>query len=383
MVFPALSCAEESIKILPMFTPGVIAENLLRWFQKNKRPLPWRESRDPYRIWISEIMLQQTQVNTVIPYYEKWMKKFPTIQRLAASPLSGVLKQWEGLGYYSRARNLHETAKTVSEKFGGRFPETTNELQKLPGIGRYTAGAVASIAFNKSAPLLDGNVKRVLSRILALKQAVDTPAGENKLWETAGKIVAESRSPGDLNQALMELGALVCAPQNPQCPVCPMTRICRAHQLKREEDFPVKLRKQTLEKLNTVAAILWKKGEVLLEKQPLDARWGGLWMFPHWISASGKNEKGFLKDRVREKLGISIQTFTPRMSVRHGFTKYQVWLNVYEAEIKGRGGPCARPGNAWGAYKRRPYQRWVRLQELTRFALPRPHQKIAEALQNA
>ena len=189
-----------------------------------KRALPWRKTKNPYAIWISEIMLQQTQVNTVVPYYERWMKKFPTVQSLAGASLTEVLKAWEGLGYYRRARNLHETAKTVCEKFGGKFPDSKEELLKLPGIGRYTAGAVSSIAFGNPDPVLDGNVKRVLARILALRDPVDTGRGEKKLWKTAENWVKESKSPGDFNQALMELGALVCLPEKPQCGVCPVEK---------------------------------------------------------------------------------------------------------------------------------------------------------------
>ena len=340
-----------------------------------KRPLPWRKTKNPYAIWISEIMLQQTQVNTVLPYYERWMKKFPTIQALAGASLTEVLKAWEGLGYYRRARNLHEAAKTVCKKLGGKFPGSKEELLKLPGVGRYTAGAVSSIAFGNPDPVLDGNVKRVLSRIFALKYPADTGHGEKKLWEIAEKLVKESKSPGDFNQALMELGALVCLPENPQCGVCPVEKSCGAHQMKKEQSFPVKTRNEKTEKLETLATVLWKNGRVLLEKRPLTMRWGGLWMFPHWIYQNGISENDFLKEKVKKELGLNIQGLKSKLEVRHGFTKYRVRLRVYEGRC--RGGvtpPCKGAETA-------PLRSWIHPKQLSRLPLPRPHQKIAKAIQ--
>lgn len=351
---------------------------LLAWFQKKKRSLPWRKNRDAYRVWISEIMLQQTQVNTVIPYYERWMNEFPNTEVLANAPLSRVLKAWEGLGYYRRARYLHETAKIVQKKFAGKFPDSKDELMKLPGIGRYTAGAIASIAFGKSEPVLDGNVKRILSRVFALKEAVDSSRGEKKLWDLATKLVQSSMDPGDLNQALMELGALVCLPENPKCGACPVEKVCKAHQMKKETKFPVKDRRQKIEALDTLAAIIWKKGRVLLEKQPLENRWGGLWAFPHWIYKNGEPETYFIKKQMKAEYKTRIQNLKARTEIQHGFTKYKVRLRVYEGHC--RGGSCARLDTILGTYKRRPY-RWVRLQQLSSLPLPRPHQKIARLLQ--
>ena len=311
-------------------------------------------------------MLQQTQVNTVLSYYERWMKKFPTLARLARAPLSSVLKAWEGLGYYRRARNLHHAAKRVTKKFAGKFPETPEELLKLPGIGRYTAGAVASIAFGKAEPVLDGNVKRVLARIFALKEAVDTSPGEKKLWELAKKLVPKS-NPGDFNQALMELGALVCLPENPKCPVCPVEKLCQAHRLGQEIRFPIKERREKQERLNTVAAVLWKKGRVLLQRQPLKNRWGGLWIFPQWIHRNGELAKSFLQKRIRMELKTTVEALKPRMEIEHGFTKYRVRLRVYE-------GNCGRSSAS-------PRHVWIEPKKLFRLPLPSPHQKIAEAIQ--
>lgn len=356
-----------------------ISTNLLVWYERAKRPLPWRKTKDPYKIWISEIMLQQTQVDTVLPYYERWLKSFPGVRRLAAAPLARVLKLWEGLGYYARARNLHKTAKIVTRKFHGKFPAQAAELRKLPGIGRYTAGALASIAFNQPEPILDGNVKRVLSRLFALKEAVDTQAGEKRLWEISRQLVSGAKgSYGDFNQALMELGALVCLPENPRCSACPVKTLCKAHRLKRETEFPVKLRNQKTEELKTVALVAWKNGRVLLEKQPLQSRWGGLWMFPQWILAHGKPPAEFLRKKAGGELGLQVENLRPRFSIEHGFTKYRVHLEVYEGSAVRGGGSDFNPQGKNGTA---PFYSWVNPSRLARLPLPAPHQKIARQIQ--
>lgn len=338
-------------------------------------------------------MLQQTQVNTVIPYYERWMKNFPHLGRLAAAPLSRVLKSWEGLGYYSRARNLHRTAKIIVKKWGGKFPDSRETLEMLPGIGGYTAGAIASIAFNKPEPILDGNVKRVLARVFALREPVDQTNGEKKLWVIAHELVVgvglvpargvTHRAPtrgaptgaglkyryGDFNQSLMELGALVCLPENPKCFACPLGKTCQAHRLKKEMEFPVRAHREKTERLKTVAVVIWKNGRVLLEKQPLRARWGGLWMFPQWVYKNGKPERDFLKEKVQQERGVEIRRLRPKAEIEHGFTKYRVRLRVYEGEALSHNGLPAMT-------------RWIKPEKLALLPLPRPHQKIAALIQN-
>ena len=289
---------------------------------------------------------------------------------MSRAPLFRVLKLWEGLGYYSRARNLHQTAKIVDRKWGGKFPDSKEQLESLPGIGRYTAGAIASIAFNKPEPILDGNVMRVLSRIFAFKQPIDQTDGRKELWSISKKLVeaCPEHFAGDFNQSLMELGALVCLPENPRCTICPIENDCAAHQLKKETYFPIKARRQKLEKLHTVAAVIWKNGKVLLQRQPVGARWGGLWMYPQWIHQNGKTETAFLQEKVREDLGFEIQSLRPKTQIKHGFTKYQVRLRVYQGNQK-RSDPFQAP------------YRWVRPHEILRLALPSPHQKIAREIQ--
>src|SRR3989338_5820576 len=200
---------------------------LMRWFEKNQRRISWRENGTPYRIFVVEIMLQQTQIKTVIPYYERWLKTFPTIKALAEAPLDRVLKQWEGLGYYTRARNLHKAAQIIVNQFGGKIPDDIATLETLPGIGRYTAGAIASIAYQKQVPLVDGNVARVFSRIFYLKGDFSKPDSLKQLYTLAERLVPK-RKPGIFNQALMELGSLVCIPEMPRCVVCPVQALCRA-----------------------------------------------------------------------------------------------------------------------------------------------------------
>ena len=362
---------------------------LLKWYRQHGRTLPWRDHPDPYAVWVSEIMLQQTQVKTVIPYYKRWMKNFPTLRRLAEAPLSSVLKAWEGLGYYSRARNLHQAAKIVTNRRGGRLPGSAEELRRLPGIGRYTAGAIASIAFNQAEPVLDGNVKRVLARVFGSRTPVDTPSGEKQLWKTAENLVRSlpkkipGFNPGDWNQALMELGALVCLPENPRCLVCPIEKSCRAHRLGKETEFPVKARRVKTQKLKTVAAVIWKNGRVLLEKQPLRARWGGLWVFPQWTHTNGKSETTFLAEKVKRELGITVDKFQPKMEIKHGFTKYRISLRTYEGKTRSFAKPPSGRRFAQDDERRSVTRQWVNPKNLFRLPCPSAHQKIAEAILHA
>jgi A/G-specific adenine glycosylase len=259
-----------------------IAPALLRWYRANRRDLPWRRTRDPYAIWVSEIMLQQTRVATVIPYWERWLTRFPTVQALAAAPLDDVLACWAGLGYYSRARNLHAGAREVVAAFAGAMPADAAELQRIPGIGRYTAGAIASIAFGRPAPLVDGNVARVLARLHAIEDDVKSTAGSARLWQLAADLVPAA-DPGDFNQALMELGATICTPTQPRCPDCPLVAGCRAHAEGRAAELPrtpPRKRAADLPRLDRSAAWIEQRGRVLLARRVPDGLYGGLWELP-------------------------------------------------------------------------------------------------------
>ncbi len=253
---------------------------LLGWYKASKRALPWRDHPDPYAVWVSEIMCQQTRVETVVPYFEKWMKQFPSVKALASASERDVLAVWEGLGYYSRARNLRRAAKIVVEKFGGRLPSNLEDLRSLPGIGRYTVGAIASLAFKMDEPTLDGNIRRVFSRLFDVKGYADSPGGEKILWALAGENLPKGRA-GDYNQALMDLGAMVCLPKNPRCSICPLKNLCKAQRNGTQEMRPTMKPKKRIPTYVHAAAVIVERGRVLLSQRPADGLLGGMWEFPN------------------------------------------------------------------------------------------------------
>lgn len=263
-----------------------IAHAVVAHYAGARRDLPWRRTRDPYAIWISEIMLQQTRVATVIPYWERWMARFPTVQALAGAPLDDVLAAWAGLGYYSRARNLHAGARAACERWGGELPRRAAELREVPGIGPYTAGAIASIAFGERAPLVDGNVARVLARVFAVEHDIKSSAGQKALWARAGELMEalpESTAPGDLNQGLMELGASLCAPASPRCLPCPLAELCDARRTGRQGELPVVAPRRSERELPLLArTLVWieRGGQIVLARRRAGGLFGGLWELP-------------------------------------------------------------------------------------------------------
>ncbi len=283
-----------------------IVRPLLRWFDKGARDLPWRRTRDPYAIWISEIMLQQTQVQTVVPYYERFMRRFPTVQTLARARIDSVLKLWEGLGYYSRARNMHRAAKEIMARFDGRIPETRAELLSLPGIGAYTAGAVASIAFNRREPLVDGNVTRVLCRGFRIRENPKQAVIQKRIWSIAERLLPATR-PGDFNQALMELGSEVCLPKAPLCDVCPLRRICLARLHGEQTELPVSVRKKPIPSYTIVAGVIERRGRILIDKRKPEGLLGGLWEFPGGKKRANESLEEALVREVSEEIGICIR----------------------------------------------------------------------------
>ncbi len=261
--------------------PAEIANRVLAFFAANKRALLWRQTREAYPIWISEIMLQQTRVETVIPYFERWMERFPTLPALAAAPLDDVFAAWSGLGYYSRARNIHRCAQIANES-GGRLPRKAAELRALPGIGRYTAGAISSQAYGDREPVVDGNVARVLARLYAIELDVKSTQGQRELWRIAAELVPAA-SPGEFNQGLMELGQAVCTPRKPDCQRCPLSRSCLAYRGDRQEELPVlPARKKRNEKvlLSFTAALIRRRADILLGQRPVAGLYAGLWEIP-------------------------------------------------------------------------------------------------------
>lgn len=303
--------------------------DLLNWYDQHAADLPWRENQDAYRVWLSEIMLQQTQVETVKPYFSRFLVAFPTIHDLASAPLDQVLKMWEGLGYYSRARNLHQTAQVVSGDYDGHFPQTVDELLKLPGIGRYTAGAISSIAFGLPVPVLDGNVIRVFARLTDLDSDVTQSAVKADLWKLAEDRLYNER-PGDYNQALMELGRLVCKPRAPLCEHCPLQAHCKAFANGTQAQRPVKKQKAATPHYDVTAAMIWNdNGELLIAQRPLDGLLGGLWEFPGGKVEPGETLPDCLHRELQEELNIEVEVGEVFTVVQHAFTHFKITLHAF------------------------------------------------------
>jgi len=305
---------------------------LLRWYDENKRDLPWRRTRDPFAIWISEAMLQQTRVETVIPYWERFLETFPTVEALAAAEIDDVYRVWTGLGYYSRARNLKHAAETIVREHDGSLPETAEALETLKGIGRYTAGAIASIAFEREAPLVDGNVIRVFARLLGIREDSASKAVLDRMWAEAELLVRGER-PGDLNQALMELGATLCTPRNPHCLACPVRSECDAHAAGDAEALPVKKKKTKPTQMRAVAVWLERNGRVLVVRRPDEGLMAGLWELPGGPLAQGEEPKEHVARVLREVVGLEILDAEAIGSIEHLFTHRRLQLHVFRARI--------------------------------------------------
>ncbi len=304
---------------------------LLAWYRRQRRDLPWRRTRDPYAIWLSETMLQQTRVETVIPYYERFLERFPDVDALADADLDDVLGEWAGLGYYSRARNLHRAARVVSDEHGGALPQTCDALRELPGVGRYTAGAVASIAFDRPAPVVDGNVARVFARLLGIREDVRRSAVARRLWEEAEALV-QGASPGDWNQALMELGATLCTPRAPRCGDCPVARHCDAHARGDAEALPVKSRTADPRPMQAVAALVMRRGRALAVRRPAEGLLGGLWDLPGAELARDERPAAGLRRALEERLGLAVDRPRRLGAVEHVFSHRRLELHVFRAE---------------------------------------------------
>lgn len=338
---------------------------LLDWYDENRRELPWRaapgESADPYRVWLSEVMLQQTRVETVRPYFTRWLSRFPTLQALSEASLDEVLKGWEGLGYYSRARNFHRAVREVVQRYGGEIPRDPGLFRSLPGVGRYTAGAVMSIAFDRPEPVVDGNVRRVFARLLD-----DPSPAEATLWELAGRVVHGDR-PGDLNQALMELGAIVCTPRAPSCATCPAADHCRARAAgtQLERPAPRQARELPVERLAVLVA-RGVDGTLLVVRRPDRGRLGGLWEFP----AVHRRERESVEEgawrAAAECCKLRIRPVRELGRVTHTFTHVRVHYDAFLAEADPRGRMIREADGP----------RWATRAEIDKLALPRAQRRI-------
>ena len=305
---------------------------LIDWYKHNARSLPWRGHSDPYAIWVSEIMLQQTRVDTVIPYFHKWMNLFPDIAALSSAPEDSVLKAWEGLGYYSRARSMQKTARILARDFNGKLPADFNALCGLPGIGPYTAAAIASIAFGFDRAVLDGNVKRVLARLLPYAEPVNTPATEKELRAIAQDLLPAGNA-ADYNQAMMELGALVCLPRNPKCAECPVSILCAAFKENRQSTLPIIKEKAVAPHITVTAGILHRNGKVLIARRPVDGLLGGLWEFPGGKVEAGESHAQALTRELKEELEITTETGELLGKYNHAYTHFKVTLYAYHTRV--------------------------------------------------
>ncbi|MCF6278273.1 MAG: A/G-specific adenine glycosylase [Anaerolineales bacterium] len=307
-----------------------LAHRLLTWYRKNKRSLPWRDHPDPYAVWVSEIMLQQTRVDAVIPYFERWLARFPDIQTLAAAPEQEVLNLWEGLGYYSRARNIHHAAHMLADEFDAQLPADVALLQTLPGIGRYTAAAIASMAFGQNVAALDGNIRRVYSRLFHIDAPLGTTRAEKTLWELAEEILPHGNA-GDYNQALMDLGATICTPRSPSCEDCPLGEFCQARKIGVQHERPVRKVKKAVPQYVHAAAAIVEHRRVLLGRRPADGLLGGMWEFPNG-RVDGKPAEG-LAAVLESGYQLKVECGAPLCEVRHAYTHFKVSVFAFRCTL--------------------------------------------------
>jgi A/G-specific adenine glycosylase len=339
---------------------------LLTWFRRWRRDLPWRASRDPYRIWVSEIMLQQTQVATVIPFFERFLIAFPTLADLAMADEHDVLRLWEGLGYYRRARNLHRAARLVVEESRGEVPRDPAALARLPGIGRYTLGAILSQAFDCRLPILEANSQRVLCRLFGIKQNPTKGKVRRRLWNLAEELLP-ARHVGDFNQALMELGALVCSPISPRCSECPLAKLCAARRLGIQEKIPCRIRGPDSIEVQEAAVVVRRNGHVLVVQRPEWSRWAGLWEFPHAPLQKGETHVQAANRLLRDLTNIQAEIGPELQTVRHSVTHHRITLVCFEARYRA------------GKFRSDFYHQgeWIRPARLSTYPVSSPQRRLA------
>lgn len=345
---------------------------LLKWYQRHHRSLPWRETGDPYCIWVSEVMLQQTQVNTVIPYYHRFIERFPCIKDLAESNIQEVLKSWEGLGYYSRARNLHEAAKRVLDQYKGNLPETPAEFQNLPGVGDYINAAVQSIAFNHPLPVVDGNVKRVLARLFQMEEPVNQSTTHKVFKEKADKLLAASQ-PGTFNQAIMELGATICKPARPLCPKCPVRGYCAAFREGNTGQYPKRLISRPVKEHHIATAVVRKNGRLLITLRKPDGLLGGLWEFPGGKVLKNESPEDACKREIKEEVNLDIKIESHLTMIRHAYTHFKIKMDVFLCTYASGKIRLNGPVDF----------KWIRPENITNYPFPGANHKFFPALFDA
>jgi len=342
---------------------------LLNWFSENARALPWRRTHDPYAVWVSEIMLQQTQVKTVIPYWNRWMSELPTIEAAAKAPSEKIHKLWEGLGYYTRVRNLQKAAQQIIEKNNGRFPENFDDVLALPGIGRYTAGAICSIAYNQPTPILDGNVIRVLTRVFGIAENPREKITNAQLWQLAGRLVLDATrntqhefNCSHLNQSLMELGALICTPRDPQCRLCPIQKHCVAFRDHRVNELPNLGKRVEATARHFMAFVVEHKGQFLVRQRPADVVNGHLWEFPN-VECNGERDPNKI---FKDFFGKAPSELQPLCTVKHSITRYRITLEAHRTSLKQK--PAKQSGH------------WLKPDQLHALAFTSAHKKLLSKL---
>lgn len=345
-----------------------ISEALLRFYACQRRDLPWRTTQDPYRIWVSEVMLQQTQVQTARPYYERFVKRFPTVEALARAPLDDVLKLWEGLGYYARARHLHQAAQMIVRDYNGKLPSERAALLKLPGVGRYTAGAILSIAFGQDEPALDANARRVLCRLFALRQDPRKRKTEKLLEKLCRRLLPAGKA-GAFNQALMDLGATICLPKKPTCLLCPLSALCEARRRGVQHELPLTAPQRAKPHYDVAVGVIWKENKIFIVRRPENGLLGGLWEFPGGKRHPNETLRRTLIREIKEETGMRVHRVRPLTVIQHGYSHFSVTLHVFECQHLGHSPKSQRP---W---------RWVELERLESFAFPAANQRILALLQ--
>ena len=354
-----------------------VRRSLLRWFRRESRDLPWRQEPTPYRVWVSEIMLQQTQVATVIDYYHRFMDSFPTVRDLAEADLQKVLTHWEGLGYYRRARSLHAASQKIMEVHGGEFPTRYEDVLALPGIGRYTAGAILSISLGQRLPILEGNTQRVFSRWIASRSPVTDRQALNLLWKFA-EVMLPTKDPGAFNQGAMELGALICRPTSPNCGQCPVKASCQARLLGLQEEIPGKVKKLVYEDREEYAFVVRENQSqrsnsstrYLVRRLPEGRRWAGLWDFPRTTEQSYQNVQEASR-ALSAELGIPFDVGADLLTLKHAVTRFRIKLHVYAAACNGSHRKHERPPKPW---------RFATLDEINALPMSVTGRKIAERI---
>lgn len=359
---------EDSACSIPTLDVRFLRRSLLDWYAHQGRSLPWRETRDPYAIWISEVMLQQTQVKTVIPYYHRWLEQFPSVAALAQADQQQVLKVWQGLGYYARARRLHQAAQQLLERHQGQFPSSFDAVLALTGIGQTTAGGILSAAFNLPYPILDGNVKRVLARLCALQAPPNRRL--KQLWQVSSEVL-DTQHPRDFNQALMDLGATICTPKQPQCDRCPWQPVCQAHARNLQTQLPMSEPRNPIPHKQIGVAVIWnEQGQILIDRRRPEGLLGGMWEFPGGKIEPGETVEACIQREIQEELAIDIAVGDRLIVIDHAYSHFRVTLNVHHcSHLNGDPQPLECDEI-----------RWVQPDELEQYPFPKANVQIIEAI---